>query len=96
MKKFEYLVKVNNIWVSNYNSEKGGWKWDDVEELWQAMSEFDADSSPKIGLAVTEDNLADWEDCDGENIKDFLENTAKCGFIEDFDIEEVESDDEDD
>ena len=45
-------------------------------------------------MAVTEENRADWEDCDGDNIKDFLENALKAGFIEDYDIEESGEDDD--
>jgi len=50
--------------------------------LWQAISE----EGERLELAVTEENRADWEECDGANIEDFLENAVKGGFIEDFDI----------
>ena len=76
MKKYD--VKVNGKWVDAWP-----FKWDEAERLWQAISE-----DSRLGLAVAEENLADWEYCDGENIEDFLENAVKAGFISNFDIEE--------
>ena len=79
----KYDVKVNgkmvNAWAFSY---------DEVSRLWQAIGEEGED----LELAVTEGNRADWEDCGGENIQDFLENAVKAGFIDDFDIEESEED----
>lgn len=79
----KYQVKVNGKVVNAYDFE-----WIEAERLWQAISEEGED----LGLAVAEENRADWEDCDGDNIKDFLENAVKAGFIGDFDIEESEED----
>lgn len=75
MKK--YSVKVNNRWVNTFS-------YDDVDGLWQAISE----DSEYLGLAVTGENLLDWGYCGGDNIEDFLENIMKTGFIDNFDIEE--------
>lgn len=79
----KYQVKVNDKVVNAYDFE-----WNEEIRLWQAISE----EGEGLGLAVTEENRSDWEDCDGDNIKDFLENAVKGGFIEDYDIEESEED----
>nr|DAM76345.1 MAG TPA: hypothetical protein [Caudoviricetes sp.] len=81
----KYQVKVNGKVVNAYDFE-----WNDDISLWQAIGE----EGERLGLAVTEENRADWEDCDGDNIKDFLENALKAGFIEDYDIEESGEDDD--
>lgn len=83
MKKYDVKVngKVVNAWAFG---------WDEDIRLWQAISE----EGESLELAVTEENRADWEDCDGDNIKDFLENALKAGFIEDYDIEESGEDDD--
>lgn len=79
----KYQVKVNGKVVNAYDFE-----WIEAERLWQAIGE----EGEHLELAVTEENRADWEDCDGDNIKDFLENAVKGGFIEDYDIEESDED----
>lgn len=81
----KYQVKVNGKVVNAYD-----FSYNEEIRLWQAISEEGED----LGLAVTEENRADWEDCDGDNIKDFLENALKAGFIEDYDIEESGEDDD--
>ena len=81
----KYQVKVNGKVVNAYDFE-----WNDDISLWQAIGE----EGERLGLAVTEENRADQEDCDGDNIKDFLENALKAGFIEDYDIEESGEDDD--
>jgi len=75
----KYQVKVNGKTVNAYDFE-----WDEDVRLWQAISEEAED----LGLAVTEENRADWEECGGLDIKDFLETAVKGGFIEDYDLEE--------
>lgn len=79
----KYQVKVNGKVVNAYDFSYG-----EAIRLWQAIGE----NAEELGLAVTEENRADWEDCGGENIQDFLENAVKAGFIDDFDIEESEED----
>ena len=79
----KYQVKVNGKVVNAYDFE-----WNEAIRLWQAIGEEGED----LELAVTEENRADWEDCGVDNIKDFLENAVKAGFIEDYDIEESEED----
>lgn len=79
----KYQVKVNGKVVNAYD-----FSYNEEIRLWQAISE----EGEGLGLAVTEENRADWEDCDGDNIKDLLENAVKGGFIEDYDIEESEED----
>lgn len=79
----KYQVKVNGKVVNAYD-----FSYNEEIRLWQAISEEGED----LGLAVTEENRAYWEDCDGENIQDFLENAVKAGFIEDYDIEESDED----
>lgn len=81
MKKYDVKVngKVVNAWAFG---------WDEDVRLWQAISE----EGESLELAVSEENRADWEECGGANIKDFLENAVKGGFIEDFDIEESDED----
>ena len=80
----KYDVRINNKNVYAWS-----FGWDETERLWQAISE----EGERLELAVTEENRADWEECGGANIKDFLENAVKCGFIEDYDIEESDEDD---
>ena len=81
MKKYDVKVngKVVNAWAFG---------WDEDVRLWQAISE----EGESLELAVSEENRADWGDCGGDNIKDFLENAVKGGFIEDYDIEESDED----
>lgn len=81
----KYQVKVNGKVVNAYD-----FSYNEEIRLWQAISEEAED----LGLAVTEENRADWEECGGLDIKDFLETTVKGGFIEDYDLEES-SEDED-
>lgn len=81
MKKYD--VKVNGKAVNAW-----AFGWDEDIRLWQAISE----EGENLELAVSEENRADWEECGGANIEDFLENAVKGGFIEDFDIEESEED----
>lgn len=81
----KYDVKVNGKKVNAWAFE-----WNEAIRLWQALSE----ESEYLEIAANEENRADWEDCGGDNIKDFLENAVKGGFIEDYDIEES-SEDED-
>lgn len=73
-----YEVKINNKVVNAYH-------WNQVVGLWQGISE----ESEELSLNVPEERLGEWEDLDGGNIKEFLENAAKCGFIEDYDIEDI-------
>ena len=58
---------------------------DDVERLWQHMSE----DAVYIELNVSEENRADWEWCDGETIYEFLENALLSGFIDDYEITKI-------
>ena len=55
---------------------------DEVERLWKCMSE----EADYIELNVIEESRACWEDCDGENIYDFLQNAVLSGFIDDYEI----------
>lgn len=73
-----YEVKINNKVVNAYY-------WNQVVGLWQGISE----ESEELSLNVPEERLNEWEDLDGNNIKEFLENAAKGGFIEDYDIEDI-------
>lgn len=73
-----YEVKINNKVVNAYY-------WNQVVGLWQGISE----ESEELSLNVPEERLSEWEDLDGNNIKEFLENAAKGGFIEDYDIEDI-------
>lgn len=52
----KYQVKVNGKVVNAYDFE-----WNDDISLWQAIGE----NAEELGLAVTEENRADWEDCGG-------------------------------
>lgn len=79
----KYDVKTNGKLINAW-----AFGWTEVIRLWQAISEEGED----LGLAVTEENRADWEDLGGDNIQEFLENAVKGGFIEDFDIEESDED----
>lgn len=71
-----YNVEVNNKMLCN------NFSYDDVELLWQNMSE----DAVYIDLKVTENELSEWEDCDGNNIYEFLENALLSGFIDDYEI----------
>lgn len=74
-----FKVEINNKMLCNE------FKLDDVELLWQHMSE----DAVYIELNVTERDLADWEDCDGETIYEFLENARLSGFIDDYVVERI-------
>ena len=73
-----YEVEINNKVVNAYY-------WNQVAGLWQGISE----ESEELGLTVPEERLNEWEDLGGNNIKELLENAAKCGFIEDYDIKDI-------
>lgn len=72
-----YAIKVNNITL-------GAHTWNQVSDVWQDMGE-NAGST----MHVSEENRADWEDLDGNNIQELLENALKAGFIDNFDIDEI-------
>ena len=72
-----YAIKVNNITL-------GAHTWNQVSDLWQDAGETAGDT-----MHVTEENRAEWESCDGNNIKEFLENSLEAGFIDNFDIDEI-------
>lgn len=72
-------VEINNKMLC------GIFNIDDVERLWQHMSE----DAVYIELNVTEETRADWEDCDGETIYEFLENARLSGFIDDYVITRI-------
>lgn len=74
-----FKVEVNNKMLC------GLFHIDDVERLWQHMSE----DAVYIELNVTEETRAYWEDCDGETINEFLENSKLSGFIEDYVVERI-------
>lgn len=72
-----FEVEINNkLLYGNY------FAIDEVERLWQCMAE----EADYIELNVIEGSRAYWEDCDGENIHEFLENAEKCGFIDCYEI----------
>lgn len=58
-----------------------GFAWDDSEELWQWLSEWD-------GVKCDEAQLADWQSLPDDDIKELLEAAKDGGFIADFEIEE--------
>ena len=72
-----YAIKVNNVVL-------GAHTWNQVSDVWQDAAETAGDT-----MHVTEENRAEWESCDGSNIKEFLENALKAGFIDNFDIDEI-------
>lgn len=72
-----YAIKVNNITL-------GAHTWNQVSDVWQDAAETAGDT-----MHVTEENRAEWESCDGNNIKEFLENALEAGFIDSFDIDEI-------
>lgn len=72
-----YAIKVNNVVL-------GAHTWNQSCDLWQDMGE-NAGST----MHVSEENRADWEDLDGNNIQELLENALKAGFIDNFDIDEI-------
>ena len=72
-----YAIKVNNITL-------GAHTWNQVSDLWQDAGENAGDT-----MHVTEEDRAEWESCDGNNIKEFLENALEAGFIDNFDIDEI-------
>ena len=74
-----FNVEINNKMLC------GLFNIDDVERLWQHMSE----DAVYIGLNVTERDLPDWEDCDGKTIYEFLENAKLSGFIDDYVVERI-------
>ena len=73
-----YEVKINNKVVNAYY-------WNQVVGLWQGISE----ESEELSLNVPEERLNEWENLDGGNIKEFLENAVKAGFVEDYDIKDI-------
>lgn len=81
-----YEVKVNNTLVETVED---GFKFEQGELLWQALSEQARDLGI-VGISDTEENLADWEDLDDENIEVLLEDAKQKGFVRSYEIEEIE------
>lgn len=81
----EFEVKVNGVVVETVED---GFKFEQGELLWQALSEQARDLGIE-GISDTEENLADWEDLDDENIETLLKDAKEQGFIEDYEIEEI-------
>lgn len=80
-----YEIKVNNISVETVED---GFEFEQGELLWQALSEQARDLGI-VGISDTEENLADWEDLDDESIETLLKDAKEKGFIENFEIEEI-------
>lgn len=80
-----YEVKVNGVVVETIED---GFKFSDGELLWQAMSEQSRELDIN-GISDTEDRLADWEDLDDDSIESLLKDAKAQGFIEDYEINEL-------
>lgn len=81
----EFEVKVNNMVVETIED---GFKFEQGELLWQALSEQARDLGIE-GISDTEENLADWEDLDDSDIESLLKDAKEQGFINDYEIEEI-------
>ncbi|AJT51573.1 hypothetical protein LBLM1_11115 (plasmid) [Limosilactobacillus mucosae LM1] len=87
MKTFDITV-----WGTRADGSNIGYyefKYDDGEELWQAMSEdmVLVDNSD-------EKRLIEWQDLPDDNIEHLLNAAKKQGFIDDFELEESNEDDD--
>lgn len=82
----EFEVKVNGMTVETIFDS---FKFEQGELLWQALSEQARDLGI-VGISDTEENLADWEDLDDSDIESLLKDAKNQGFIESFEIEEIE------
>lgn len=80
-----YEVKVNGMEVTTVED---GFNWNGGELLWQAMSEQSRELNIE-GISDTEDRLADWEDLDDDSIESLLKDAKEQGFIEDYEITEI-------
>lgn len=80
-----YEVKVNNMVVETIED---GFKFEQGELLWQALSEQARDLGI-VGISDTEENLADWEDLDDNDIEVLLKEAKEQGFIEDYEINKL-------
>lgn len=72
-------------------------KYDDGERLWQAMSE-NGQAMNEDGTGIIDENdekrLIEWGDLPDDNIEQLLNAAKKQGFIDDFELEETNEDDE--
>lgn len=87
MKTFDITV-----WGTRADGSNIGYyefKYDDGEGLWQAMSE-DMILVPD----KDEKRLIEWEDLPDDNIEHLLSAAKKQGFIDDFELEESNEDDD--
>lgn len=80
-----YEVKVNGTLVVTVED---GFNWNQGELLWQALSEQSRELNIE-GISDTEDRLADWEDLDDDSIESLLKDAKAQGFIEDYEITEI-------
>lgn len=81
-----YEVRVNGMEVATVED---GFNWNDGELLWQAMSEQSRELDIN-GVSDTEDRLADWEDLNDDDIESLLKDAKEQGFIEDYEINELD------
>ena len=80
-----FEVRVNGEVVTTVED---GFKFSDGELLWQAMSEQSRELNIN-GISDSEDRLADWEDLDDDDIESLLKDAKTQGFIEDYEINEL-------
>lgn len=83
-----YTVKIGSVSVGD------DWHWLDGERLWQAISEFSAESvyPDPVPLSVTKDQLEDWQNLPDDNIEVLLKSALEEGFIPDYQIEDSQVD----
>lgn len=86
MKTFD--ITVWGLRADGSNIGEYEFKYDDGEGLWQAMSE--------TGMIDENDEkrLIEWQDLPDDNIEHLLSAAKKQGFIDDFELEEINEDDE--
>ncbi len=95
MKTFDITV-----WGTRADGSNIGYyefKYDDGEGLWQAMSE-EGQAMNEDGTGMIDENdekrLIEWQDLPDDNIEHLLNAAKKQGFINDFELEESNEDDD--
>lgn len=80
-----YEITVDNVTLGEFESWEG-------DELWKAMSE-----EPELVIVDSEDNddrLSEWENLPTYDIFTLLKSAKDKNFINDYEIEEVEDEEE--
>ena len=88
------------VWGTRADGSNIGYyefKYDDGEGLWQAMSE-NGQAMNEDGTGMIDENaekrLIEWQDLPDDNIEHLLNAAKKQGFIDDFELEESNEDDD--